>query len=268
MRAFAFSGAPMTRILTAALLALALTSCASTQSHNDALYAQQVQAIRADQQARADRLAAQQAQIQSVAAKCTSDSCAIAVAGFAALAAAQSGQGNAQPLPAPPYERDSSAKAKDWIGALASVAVPLASAAVNWHQADANTKTQIAQYDFLGSLVSSTSSAAVAVAQAGPRIEVGGSYVTGQVGDSIAGDGNATRASQVGDYAGRDSVGRDRNDGSVVGDGNRIGSPGPFENVGNCQSNAGNAAAGGPASGDGSVGGSSGSAGAGGCGGG
>lgn len=115
--------------------------------------------------------------------------------------------------------------------------VPLAGAAVSWHQSDNATETSLAQYGFLGGLVRDVTAASAEVAQAGPSINVGGNYGdtaidNSQHGDTISDSGNTTITdSNNGDHAGRDIVGRDVIDNSGnYGDDNRQDSPGPIDN--------------------------------------
>ncbi len=116
--------------------------------------------------------------------------------------------------------------------------VPLAGAAVSWHQSDNATETNLAQYGFLGGVVHDVTAASAVVAQAGPSINVGGNYGNtdnSEHGDTISDSGNTTITdSQNGDHAGRDIIGRDSIDNSGnYGDDNRQGSPGPIDDHGN-----------------------------------
>lgn len=143
-----------------------------------------------------------------LAAACTDSRCVENVSGDAALAMAVSAgkTGNVQPFVAQPsgWERFGLAL----VGQLS----PIASAAVAWHASDNQTRTNEAMYDFLGGVVSSGAGAAAAIANAGPRIEVGGDYTGGDRTDTST-------------SVGRDQTGGDHQDGSLVGDGNRIDSP-------------------------------------------
>lgn len=112
--------------------------------------------------------------------------------------------------------------------------VPLAGAAVSWHQSDNATETSLAQYGFLGGVVRDVTAASAQVAQAGPSITVGGNYGDTAIdnsehGDTISDSGNVTDSNN-GDHAGRDIVGRDVIDNSGnYGDDNRQESPGPID---------------------------------------
>lgn len=115
--------------------------------------------------------------------------------------------------------------------------VPLAGAAVSWHQSDNAADTSLAQYGFLGGVVHDVTAASAQVAQAGPSINVGGNYGdtdNSAHGDTISDSGNTTITdSQNGDHAGRDIIGRDSIDNSGnYGDGNRQGSDGPISDDG------------------------------------
>jgi len=110
---------------------------------------------------------------------------------------------------------------------------------------DNSRDVALAQYGFLGGVVSDMSAASVAVAQSGPRIDVGGDYVGGdrsEIGDNYTGgDRSETNVGgdqvggdqHVGDTVGRDQAGRDIIDnGGIIGDDNdqRQDSPGPYDN--------------------------------------
>lgn len=143
--------------------------------------------------------------------------CAVAVAGFNALAAVQGRQ--ATPLAPPPRERDFGEKARDFLTGAASIAVPGFGAYTNLRSAEYAREERSDFYNFLGRN-------AEAYAAAGPRIEVGGNFgdtygdnYTGRdrsetnIGDDFTGrDRTDTDISIGGDY-----VGRDRNENSFNG---------------------------------------------------
>jgi hypothetical protein len=118
---------------------------------------------------------------------------------------------------------------------------------------DNSRDVALAQYGFLGGVVSDMSAASVAVAQSGPRIDVGGDYVGGDRSEIVdnfnGGDRSETNVGgdqvggnqHVGDTVGRDQAGRDIVDNTgIIGDDNdqRQDSPGPYDvdnsNDGDC----------------------------------
>ncbi|MBP8274937.1 MAG: hypothetical protein KAY59_10920 [Acidobacteria bacterium] len=123
--------------------------------------------------------------------------------------------------------------------------VPLAGAAVSWHQSDNATETNMAQYGFLGGVVRDVTAASAIVAQSGPSYTIGGDYTgndrvettigddyTGGARTDIGGD-SVGRDQHVGDTVGRDQIGRDRVDNSGnIGTDNRQGSDGPITDDG------------------------------------
>lgn len=232
-------------LLFLSFVVLFLSACSSTPEKNADLWREQVR-LQQEQQARLAREAAErEVAILEQAASCVDDTCRVAIAGFVAMAS-QNGNGRAPvSLPAAPYERDAAAKWRDVLTGLTPLASTVVGGAVSWRQSDNSRAVSEAQYGFLESVVLGTADAAVRVAEAGPRVEVGGDYISGQVGDNIAGNGNATRGSQIGDNAGGDQIGGDRNDGSVVGDGNRFSSPGPFRDFSDDDCEAGDGGDGG-----------------------
>lgn len=226
----------MFRIAVVILLALACTACASTASRNDARWQTYAQLTAASAEAQRQADAEQSAQFDKIASSCPvgDSACVVAVAGFKALTMRGGGAGPAAgaAIPAPPLERDVAAKARDLLTGVAPLASTLAGAAVSWRQSDNSRDVSLAQYGFLGGVVESTSDAAIAIAQAGPRIEVGGNYGD-TYGDGYTG-GDRTDV-------GRDQIGGDRISDSVVGDDNRLDSPDDSFNGGDCTSAAGGA---------------------------
>lgn len=219
-------------ILSAALAAL-LCGCATTP---DANYAQYVRFVEQQQTAQQQRFAS----IAAAADKCSDDACVTTVAAFAALA--QAGGGNAT-ASLQPY-RKTYHPAWNILGA----SVPaLINGAVSWRQTEVNRDVSIAQYSWLGGMMSDLANSPALQPPAAPSITVGGDYVSGRqhVGDAIGGDyitghvGDAVGRDQIGgnqhigDAIGRDAIGGDRidNDGNIGTD-NRIDSPGPIDNSG------------------------------------
>lgn len=143
--------------------------------------------------------------------------CAVAVAGFSAIAAVQARQ--PVTLAPPPRERDFGEKARDFLTGAASIAVPGFTAYTNLRSQEYARDERRYFYDFLGRN-------AEAYAEAGPRITVGGNYGD-TFGDNYTGrDRSETNIGD--DYTGRDRtdtsvdiggdyVGRDRNENSFNG---------------------------------------------------
>jgi uncharacterized membrane protein YgcG len=187
--------------------------------------------------------------------------CGVAVAGFNAVAAMADALGHKLDLQPPARERDGAEKFRDVALGLTAIAVPLTNTYQNIQVSRYNRDQQLAVFGTLERVIQSNNQTTRDVLTAGPTIAVGGDYVTGQVGDNITGDGNAvahdTGAANSGTTVAGDLTGRDHNDGSVVGDGNRVDSP-SFDNVGN-GGNGGSCAGGsggtGGAAGEGSNGG-------------
>lgn len=188
------------------------------KSANYALYADAM----ASQARTAD---AQAAAITAAASNPSCDSqCVTAVAAFAALAVT-SGRGQAQ-IAAPPREPSGMEKFASMVSAMAPMVGTVGSTMVQMKQTEASRDTSLAQYEWLGGLVSSTTGNMAQVAiNAAPRIDVGGDYVAGaatvvrgQVGDS-AGRDQISGTQYQGPYTGRDSAGRDIANGSTIGSG-------------------------------------------------
>lgn len=160
--------------------------------------------------------------------------CVIATKAIAGLTLAAGAGANAKVEPYRPQRSTAAAIGLALVGQLS----PLASAAVAWHAQDTSRDVQIAQYGFLEGIVRSTSDAAAAIAEAGPRIEVGGNYgdtygeyvggdrVGGNLGDTYGDDFTGGDRTDVGN----DQIGGDRIDNSGnIGEGNRQESPGPID---------------------------------------
>ena len=212
----------MTRIALF-LLVLMLAACSSVAERNQDTWAAAQEASRKAQQDRIDQLAQRQQQVLAQGVGCTEDACKIAIAGFAALLGVAADAGGGTPTAvAPPYERDWAQK----LGSLSGLAGVLATGWVAVVNSNNNADIQTAQYGFLESVIDNGAEAAAAIAGAGPRIEVGGDYTGGDRSETTT-------------TVGRDQTGGDHQDGSIVGDENRIDSPGPFDNTGNCTAGAG-----------------------------
>jgi hypothetical protein len=155
-----------------------------------------------------------------VAACAPGDSvCAVAVAGFGAIAAIQARQ--PVNLAPPPRERDFGEKARDFLTGAAAIAVPAFGAYTNLRSQEYARDEREYFYDFLGRN-------AEAYAEAGPRITVGGNYgdtfgdnYTGRdraetnIGDDFTGRDRTETNIDIG--IGGDNIGRDDNENSFNG---------------------------------------------------
>lgn len=235
------------KIISIFIGCVTISACAGTQSRNAELYRQVSAQQKADAEAQQERLQEARAAYLRGAEKCTTDTCVVAVSGFAALAFSGTQHQTNQPL-AIPYERDGAAKIRDILGGVVPIVSTLAGAAVNYRQSEINRDIQLGQYQFLAGAINSTTTAATSIATAGPRIDVGGDYISGtqHVGDTIAGDGNATRGGRIGDDVGRDQISGTQTITQDSGNGNRTGSPDNSHNGGACASGNGGAGSGSP----------------------
>ncbi len=208
-----------TLIALVALLLLVGCGGKTTVRPEYAAYLEQVQTAQAKREAQAQGIAS--------AAECPPNdgTCVVAVKALAAMAVATQ---QAPQIAPPPRERDFA----EQVGSILSGLSPLAGAAVSWRQSDNARDISIAQYGFLEGIVRSTGETAVAITQAGPRIEVGGN-----LGDTYGDDYTGGDRTDVGG----DQIGGDRVSDSVVGNGNRIESPDDSFNGGNCTSAPGGA---------------------------
>ncbi len=199
MRAFA-------ALLIAACLALA--GCATTggadADYTNYLRASQASAANAD-------LAAQS--WGTMAAACTDSRCVEHVAAVRALAEAGGGGRRNNGLAPPPAKASNAEQFARVVGALAPIAGVAANAWVSVRQSDNSVRASEQQWgaisNIVGTSVGANRDVAIAglgtagtLATAGPRIEVGGDYVSGtqtHAGRDMLGDG-----AQVGDRAGDD----------------------------------------------------------------
>lgn len=207
----------------------------------------------------AQRDAIRRADEREAAAKCQADQC-WALALIAVADRVGGSQSNA--LPAPPRKRDWAERFRDFSAAITQPLGILAPQYAAIKQSDNLRDIEIARQESQLGMVSAVvganaavatgaTTAAVQIANAGPRIEVGGSLVVG--------DGNAIDGAHLGDTFGDDATGGDRldNSGTIVdGDGNRFESPDITDNSGGtCPGGAGgeegNGATGGNCSGGG-----------------
>lgn len=214
----------MIRITMALILCALATGCATTGEQ--AFYARQDSADSAKTM-RISRIAD--------TTDCNGDAaCVISAKAFAAFAEIGVGGAGSQ---SQQYVPQTSTAARVGLALIGQVS-PLASAAVAWRSSDNAVRSAEAQFGFLGGVVDSVSAASArsneaafgVLPQLGPRIDVGGDYVPGQVGDNAGRDQIAGDQFQgdwrTGDDSRRDTIGRDRiiNDGNL-GDGNRQDSP-------------------------------------------
>lgn len=236
----------MKKILTMSLV-LVLPACAGTQQRNAEMYRQAAIDRQVEAKLQADKQREQHSNYLAQAQACADDTCRVAIAGFAALASSGT-QNQVTQAPPIPYERDGAAKFRDVLSGVVPIVSTLAGAAVNFRQSEINRDIQLGQYQFLGSAINSTTTAATNIATAGPRIDVGGDYISGtqHIGDTIAGDGNATRGGRIGDDVGRDQISGTQTITQDSGNGNRTSSPDNSGNGGDCASGSGGAGSGTP----------------------
>lgn len=206
-------------ILIASLLLLA--ACASTPDPNYAAYLEAATA--ADQREQLVR-----GSVGDAAAACNNDAtCVVAVAGFAALAVQKGGASAGLQ----PYRKQYHPA---W-GILGAAVPAVIQGAVAIRSSDNSRDIALGQYDFLANVIGSVTSSP-ALQPRDPSITVGGDYISGRqhIGDAVGGD------QHIGDAIGRDQIGGDQRIGDDIGgddnSGNsgRIGSPGPFDNSGQC----------------------------------
>lgn len=169
------------------LLALTLTACAGTQARNAELWRQANIDRQLETDRQAKRIDSMRSSFLAQAQSCTDDTCRVAIAGFSALST-QNNQDQVLTATPPPYERDGAAKFRDVLTGLVPILSTLSGAAVNYKQAEHNRDIQLGQYNFLSSTIGYTTTAAQNIANAGPRIDVGGDYVSGtqHVGDDVS----------------------------------------------------------------------------------
>ena len=224
-------------IMISTITALAtLAGCSNSAVRNREAYDHYAEIV-----VKRDSAAAQERQdtitgLARAADRCGADArCVEHVASLAAIAAVASSTG-AQPLSLAPPAREPSASEKfaAVAGALSPLLGTLATGAVQWHQADTSRDVSRAQYDWLGAVVHDTAGAAASVAQAGPRITVGGDYVSGtqvgrdQIGGDLTGRDVISGTQHTGDTVGRDQAGQSIVTGSHIGNDDRYTSPGPY----------------------------------------
>lgn len=167
-------------IVFAVMCIAGLAACSSAPPKPDANYAAYLDLVRDQQRADEQRIAG----IAQTASACNDARCVEHVAAVAALAAA--GGGN-RPMPQP-YKPEPS-MGKQIALALVGQISPLASAAVNWHQADTSARTAEAQYRYLDNVLSAAVGGMASVARnATPSITVGGNYGNTYGNDYTGGD--------------------------------------------------------------------------------
>lgn len=205
----------ITLLMLSALLLL--SGCATTGEV--AFYARQ----EAAESARAARMAA-----LADTSACNGDAtCVVAAKGFAAMAELGGGEaGRVQQYVAPvsPWER--------WADRFLGLGQHYYNYRLQARISDNSVRRDEAQFGFLGGVVRDSNATSARSAEAafgvlpqlGPRIDVGGDYVPGQVGDN-AGRDIVRDGSQVGHNTGAINTGTQiENDGNF-GDGNRQDSP-------------------------------------------
>jgi len=189
------------------LLMLAITACANTQTRNVDLWRQANVDRQLQLQEQHKQLESARTSYLAQAQSCSDDTCRVAIAGFAALSTNNNQQQQTQQVQIP-FERDGAAKFRDVLTGIVPILSTLTGAAVNYRQVETSRDVQLAQYNFLDSAIGYTTTAAANIANAGPRIEVGGDYVSGtqRVGDDIT-----TNTTTITETTTRDSNNNNRN---------------------------------------------------------
>lgn len=187
-------------ILVIAMALLLLPGCVSQDPRPDANYSAYLDLVGKQQAADDARIAG----IAATASACTDSRCVEHVAAVAALAAA-----GGQNRPPPETYRAPPSIGNQIALALVGQIAPLASAAVNWHQSDNNRKTSEAQYNYMGSVLTTALDGMSSVAiGATPSINVGGNFGDTYGANYTGGDRTDVAGSQI------------NGDGNVIGDRN------------------------------------------------
>lgn len=222
----------MRTLIALALIAL-LAGCASTKP--DPNYLLYREAHMAQQAAEQQRLAS----ISNAAASCKDDTCVVAVAAVAGMAA----QGGSKQAPMQQYQRQPGAFERISLGVigalpgLGQIYATVDAGRRNVDIAQINANREVAIVDSLGNV---TGRVAEAFALQPPSTYVGGDLISGtqHIGDTTTvGRDQIGRDQHIGDWrtgddTRRDTIGGDRID-TDFGSGNRIDSPGPFDDIGN-----------------------------------
>lgn len=211
------------RTLIALTLIALLAACASTPDANYLAYREGHMAAQAAEQQRL-------ASISNAAASCKDDTCVVAVAAMAGMAA----QSGSQRPALQQYQRQAGAFERISLGVLgalpglAQVYATIDSGRNNVDIALINAQREVAIVDSLGGV---TGRVADAFAMLPPSTYVGRDLISGtqHIGDAIGRD-NIGGDNRVGDDVRRDTIGGDWTD---FGSGNRIDSPGPYTDVDN-----------------------------------
>lgn len=220
-----------------ALLVGLLAACASTREP-DANYSAYLRVVEQREAQEAQRFAT----LSASAAACKDDRCVETVTAMAALASVA---GNRSGAAIAPFQRQRSAAEAVTLGVLSA----LPGLGQVWATVEAGRNSvevaRIGAEREIG-IAQAWSGTALGIADAfsqlPPTVQVGRDYITGSqhVGDTVGRDqiggdqhvGDEIGGSVIGgDNIGRDAIGRDRIDNAGnLGDRNRIGSPGPFDN--------------------------------------
>lgn len=208
------------------ILVLSLAGCSSTAKRNAALYEDARQAASQERQARADRLA----KITAIQCPETDNGiCAVAVAGFTALATVAVESSGANQTIAPPYERDWAAK----LGSLSGIVGTVMTGAVSINANNNAADISIARDQSFERIVGTVAGIVPAIQPNITTTTTTTNTTTTTVGDgSAVGDGN-TIANGDGNF----------NEGTL-GNENRDASPGPFECTAGAGASGGEAAGG------------------------
>ena len=177
----------MFKLVISIAFCVLLSACANTQTRNVDLWRQANIDRQLQMQEQHKQLESARTSYLAQAQACNDDTCRVAIAGFAALSTNSNQQQQTQQVQIP-FERDGASKFRDVLTGIVPILSTLTGAAVNYRQVETSRDVQLAQYNFLDSAIGYTTTAAQNIANSGPRIEVGGDYVSGtqHVGDNIS----------------------------------------------------------------------------------
>lgn len=227
------------RVITLILFAAVIAGCQKQTVKPD--YERYTELVRQQEQERQARIAA-----LANTADCNGDAtCIVAAKAIAGMAEAS---GPKQTVAPPPPKRTFGDRVESVANTLVRQLPALGGLYVSDRSSERQAQTQQRQYEFLENVTVAGLETAAEVAQAGPRIDVGGDYTGGDrtetnIGDDYTGGdrtdigGDSVGGDQhIGDSAGRDQIGGDSTDNSgIIGDNNetRVDSPGPISDDGN-----------------------------------
>lgn len=219
----------MLKLVWAAVIALAMTGCATAPSNNYAQYLDTIEKIESNKAVAAENSRmAKSAEYADLQAACKTGDCAATVAAFKAItdvvaSLADGAGGKNSGIAAPPREVSTSEQLLGWAGVLVPGLTQWSSIVqtneTQRHLSDNNADVTISSNETWASIINGQSTAwsgAVGTVAATPSINVGGNY-----GDTSTAGNNLTSG-----------------DGNNVGNSGRIGSDGPYDSSGDCRDDA------------------------------